>query len=450
MATDAVFDHDRDASMSDVQRKQELAGLARSVDALFSSESPEDAEPVSTDVLDAPHGEPEAPSTEDVEPPAADPPGEALPTVLEAPPQDVGVTEPPPQEVGVHEPPRQDLEVPEPAATRAEPGVAYVAAEDFVPTELDRAVDAYLDGDAGRAAEIERIAAEMLRNKELEPIVRAVLRLAIAAGEPPDRSVHAVIGTVVSPVVLRRLARRLGEERDERRRAEHRRACRVLGEDMAGAIRDELAESTDRLARRILCDTLVEMGEPGRRVIEEMAQDENRFLARNAVAILGDVGGDRAAELVTSALANTDARVRREALRSLAKLHVEDSAPLVVGMLEDSDPSVRLAAAVAAGELRVERALRGLIGMLEATSDPDECVPLLRSLGQIGDPGAVSSIEKRAVRSLFSRPRADVRIAAYRALHQIGTPHARRLLNQAVSDKDPEVKAAVKELLHMR
>ena len=29
-------------------------------------------------------------------------------------------------------------------------------------------------------------------------------------------------------------------------------------------------------------------------------------------------------------------------------------------------------------------------------------------------------------------------------------PHARRLLNQAVSDKEPAVKAAVKEMLHMR
>ena len=90
------------------------------------------------------------------------------------------------------------------------------------------------------------------------------------------------------------------------------------------------------------------------------------------------------------------------------------------------------------------------IAMLDATKDPEEALPLIRALGQLADPGAVSSIERFAVRSLFSRPPTDVRITAYRALSAMGTPHARRLLNKAVNDKDPEVKAAVKEMLHLR
>lgn len=384
--------------MSDAQRKNELTGLAKSVDALFSvSTSSVDAEASTTHLLEPPP----VPAPEASTSNASDP-GPSLP---EAPADPVG---------------------------------------------LDEAVDAYVAGDAARADEIERLATELLEANELEPVARAVARLVSASEETADPSARAVAERLMTPTVLGRLARRMGEERDEERRAEHRRVCRAIGEPMARAIRDDLAVSTDRLARRIHCDTLVEMGEAGRRTIEEMARDDNRFLVRNAVALLGEIGGEGSAELVTSALANTDARVRREALRSLAKLGHEEAAPLVVGMLEDPDPSVRIAAAVAAGELRVERALRTLIAMLDACSDPDECLPLVRALGQLADPGAVASIEKHAVRSLFSKPRTDVRIAAYRALHQIGTPHARRLLNQAIGDKDPEVKAAVKELLHMR
>ena len=97
-----------------------------------------------------------------------------------------------------------------------------------------------------------------------------------------------------------------------------------------------------------------------------------------------------------------------------------------------------------------KRALKPLVAMLDATKDPDEAGPLIRALGRIADPGAVRSIEKHAVTSLFSRPRTDVRITAYRALNEIGTPHARRLLNQAINDKDARVQAAVKELLHSR
>ena len=341
------------------------------------------------------------------------------------------------------------------AATRpADPAAPTETADDTADevfdTALDQAVQAYLDGDTGRADEITALGEEFLERKELEPIARAISSLVAAAGEPADDSIMAVARPLMSPPVLARLARRLGSERNEERRAQYFAMCRSIGTPMAEAIRDDLAESTDRLARRIHCEALVEMGDSSRAVIDAMAVDENRFLVRNAVTILGDLGDERAIELITSALANPDARVRRDALRALTRLGAEDTGQFVLGLLEDPDEDVRLAAAVAAGELGVERALKPLIAMLEGTTDPDECIPLIRALGHLGDPGAVASIEKHAVRTLFSKPRTDVRIAAYRALNQIGTPHARRLLNQAVSDKDAEVKAAVKEMLHMR
>ncbi len=196
--------------------------------------------------------------------------------------------------------------------------VDYGEDEEASPTPLDLAVDAYIGGDLDKAAEIEMLADDLVKRKEIEPVARAVAQLALAAGLPRDESVYAVAESIMSPVVLGRLARRIGSERNEDRRKEYFIACRVIGEDMAVAIRDDLADSTDRLARRIHYDALVGMGDASRKVIEDMAVDENRFLVRNAVAILGDVGGERAVELVTSSLANPDARVGREALLSLA------------------------------------------------------------------------------------------------------------------------------------
>ena len=73
-------------------------------------------------------------------------------------------------------------------------------------------------------------------------------------------------------------------------------------------------------------------------------------------------------------------------------------------------------------------------------------VELLGGLGQLGDPGAVQAIEKRAVGSLFSKPVTEVRVAAYRALHEIGTPHARELLAKARDDKDPVVRTTARQL----
>ena len=343
--------------------------------------------------------------------------------------------------------PAEDAREAVPAASESEP----VAVADMAPTPpLEAAVEAFLGGDASQRPEIERLALELRDGRDVDAVAAAVGRMAAAAGEPPDNDILELALSMTTPLVYERLARQMGGVRDEERRKELFVACRNLGEPMARAVRDDLSDSTDRLARRVHCEALVAMGPVGRPIIEEMAVDDNRFLVRNAVAILGETGGDKAVDLVTSALANPDAKVRREALRSLAKLGDEEAGGLVVGLLEDPDPDVRIAAAVAAGELRVGRALRFLIKMLDGTSDPDEAIPLIRALGQIGDPGAVASIEKHSVPRLFSKPRTDVRIAGYRALNQMGTPHARRLLNQALDDKDPEVKSAVKDILGMR
>lgn len=417
--------------MSETEGSKQLTGLARSIDALFApsvhaaSSTLMDAGEVPGDADWSAHAFPPLPELEG----AAD--GGPLP-LLEF---DDALSETPARDADPARP--QDV---------ASPG----GEEEFEPTPLDQAVDSYLVGDGARADEIRRLAGEMLESREVQPIVRCLAKLLVAAGDPPDPAVHDVARSMISPVVLGRLARQMGAERVEERRREYFGVCRVIGEDMAVAIRDHLAETTDRLARSIHCDALVAMGEAGRRVIEEMAVDDNRFLVRNAVIILGTTGGPRAVELVTGALANPDSRVRREALRSLAKLRDAESGLLVVGLLDDPDEDVRLAAAVAAGELRVQRAVRPLVAKLDAARDPDQALPLLRALGQIGDPGAVASIEKHAVRTLFSKPRADVRIAAYRALHGIGTPHARKLLNRAVEDRDPGVKAAVRSILGMR
>ena len=413
----------------------ELTGLARSIDALFSSAVVASPPPTEFDDL-SPAGLDDA-SGPDFDASAGVEPDVAL---VESDTDEPSIELQPPSVAVVAE---DDLD-PVPADSIKD------SEEGDEPTSLDLAVDAYITGDLERAGEIKTLAEEFLSRKEIEPIARSVARLGVAAGDPPDASVYAVAESIMSPMVLGRLARRIGSERDEARRREYFKVCSLIGEDMAVAIRNDLADSTDRLSRRIHYDALIAMGDASRKTIEAMATDDNRFLVRNAVAILGETKGDRAVELVTSALANPDSRVRREALLALAKLGDEEAGELTFGFLEDSESEVRIAAAIAAGELRVVRALKPLIAMLEAATDPDESLPLIRALGQLGDPGAVASIEKHAVRSLFSKPRTDVRIAAYRALNAIGTPHARRLLNQAVSDKDPEVKSAVKEILHIR
>jgi HEAT repeat protein len=188
------------------------------------------------------------------------------------------------------------------------------------------------------------------------------------------------------------------------------------------------------------------MGPVSRPVIEAMIEDDNRFLVRDACVMLAEIGGERSVQLVTSALADTDPRVRVEALHALGELGDAEAGSLALGFLEDADSNVRIAAAVAAGKLGIERALRPLLQLLEHEEEADKRVRLLQALGDLGDPGAVPAIEKHAVPSRFGKASTDVRVAAYKALHRIGTPHARDLVQRAANDKEPAVRAALRGL----
>ncbi len=421
--------------------RKELRGLARSIDHLFQdrdaseveasatadeAETPEVTSNEAPEATDAPEvvEVPEAlESAEATDGSVPDAPEATDSTVREAT-QDVVWEATPPRE-GPGRQPKPDV-------------VAF-----------GNAIDAFLASDPlardGQAREIREMAAALRETGSLDALADAAERLAVQ--DDDDEACLAMAQALVTPAVASRLAARLGAGREEERRAQLIGIFQRIGHEMALAISDALSDTTDRYARRVFMEAMVALGQEGMLVVEQMMEDPRWFVVRNAVAILGEVGGDRAVELLTTSLAHSDPRVRREGLRSLARVGGEDAGMLVYGMIEDTDPEVRLAAAVAAGELKIERALKPLLALLDQERDDDVLVGVLHALGQLGDPGAVNAIEKRAVGSFFSRPSAAVRIAAYHALYKIGTPHAKSLLVRAMNDKNTEVRRAVRQLL---
>jgi len=302
----------------------------------------------------------------------------------------------------------------------------------------------------GKARTLRIEAAALREANALAVLSDTVERLTREAGDPPDEACLGMARALLHDGVGGRIATRLGAARNDQRRDELKRTCLLLGERMLDALADALAATQDRFARRAFVDTIVAFGEEAMPVVERMVGDARWFVVRNAATILGEIGSERAVELVTGTLGHPRARVRREAVLALAKIGGEDARRLVPGLLDDPDPDVRTTAAMAAGELGSEGALVPLLALADEESDPALVVALLRALGQLGDRAAVGVIETRAVGSFFRRPPTEVRIAAYRALHRIGGPHAKRVLTQAVEDRDPEVKAEVRRLLGMR
>lgn len=398
--------------MPETDSERELGGLARSIDALFSRGARAPARPES---------------------------GETIRTANEE------AVEVRPGPGTFDHDPFESLEAH--TSLGAEPAASPTAFGGAPGGDLAEAVEAFLAGVLGADDQVKEIAATLRDRMALDPLADAVERLVHSSDDAPDDTAVSLARETMNPAVASRLVQRMGHAEDDTRRAGYVLLSQRLGTVMAKAFRGALTDATDPHARRAYYDALIAMGETSRPIIEGMVEDDNRFLVRNAVAILGEIGGDRARELVTSALANTDGRVRREALQSLAKIGGEEAGQLVLGFLEDPDVEVRAAAAQAAGALRIDRALRPILALLESEDEPDVLVPVLNGLGRLGDPGAVQAIERRATGSLFSKPSTEVRVAAYRALHDIGTPHAMDVIRQAHEDKDPVVRTTIRTLV---
>jgi len=285
----------------------------------------------------------------------------------------------------------------------------------------------------------------------MAPLAGAVVRLASTlvseAGRPdaPD-----LARELAEPDVATEIALVLGSVRGDRRRREMVEVASQLGGRIAPAIAGALSETEDRFARRAYIDAMVALGDSGAKVVAQMVEDPRWFVVRNAVRILGETGGEEAVAHLTTTLANDDARVRKETVLTLARIGGEDPSMLVVGKLGDHDPDVRAAACRAIGVLKVDRALKPLLVLLRTEKDNEVVEQVLLALGQLGDPGAVKAIEKKAAGGLFSRTPTGVRIAAYKALLTIGTPHAMALLEEASDDSDDEVKEAVGRILGLK
>ncbi len=316
---------------------------------------------------------------------------------------------------------------------------------------LTQAVDSFVagEGDLEGLAQLIRDDAVALREENLlTPLLDAVERLARSAPvQEPDHRASGLARQLANPTVAAGIALRLASAREDERRAELTAACKSLGEEAAVAIAAALASAGDRSERRNLLDGLVAMGDQGLAQAELMVKDGNSWgVVRNGVTILGELGGEKAVAYLMDTLQHHNPKVRRETLTALTRIGGDGATLLVMGKLDDPDDDVRATAVRAAGMLGSDREVRTLLARLDEEQSEEVIQEILRALGQMGDPGAVTAIEKRAVGSFFSRPSTEIRIAAYRALSLIGTPKAKGVIEAATEDKDPEVRAAARSL----
>jgi HEAT repeat protein len=282
-------------------------------------------------------------------------------------------------------------------------------------------------------------------------LARAVLLLGRRGMKEQDTLLMDLATGLTDERVCSQLAAWIGTWEDPAERDEVIELAAILPECLAVSLVEELTQDAlARSGRRATVEALIRFGPRGQSQVERLLGDSRWFVIRNGLTVLAGWHDPDTLDLVVPVLSHEDGRVRREAVVSLGRMSMAEAHVYVVPMIEDPDPLVRAAAARALGTIGSPAGVHRLMGRLEEEPESDVETEIVWALGQIGDPAAVPLLEKRAVNSLFNRPRREIRVSAYHALAAIGTPHALTLLEAAELDRDPEVRKTATELLAKR
>lgn len=189
-----------------------------------------------------------------------------------------------------------------------------------------------------------------------------------------------------------------------------------LGPMAVAALLEALSHEESRPIRVHLVGMLAAIGDQALPEIRKHLRDKRWFFVRNLVWIIGEIGEPRFIPHLGIIVKHPDVRVRREAVRSMAKLRNEATSKVLLSAVDDTDLEVQLLAIRGLGTAEAHDGvprLRELLRLPNRTGNNTEVIRAAAiSLGRIGASKALPDLKTLARRPWLFR---DRRIAVYEA-----------------------------------
>jgi len=226
--------------------------------------------------------------------------------------------------------------------------------------------------------------------------------------------------------------------------------------EVTAPLMTRLSLEADAQVRKNLTEALVRQGSVALPLLLEHLRDERWYVARNAVAILGDIRDPSATGPMKPMLAHQDARVRRETVRALTRIGGQSATGVLLQLLEGADAELGQQALLSLGAMKNPAAIPALLRLLaqeNGNRGPDLRRGAIKALGEIGAIEAVPTLIEVLASKRFWRPgrHNELRAAAATALGEIGDEAALPGLEKASSESNETVaRAAVQALKQLR
>jgi HEAT repeat protein len=255
--------------------------------------------------------------------------------------------------------------------------------------------------------------AQRLREQNtLEPLLPALFFL---HGEQTDDArgaalrVHAgqTLSQLLSEGTIELLLDRVGEE-DSPEAEPAADLCTDHWERVAPQVLQRYLNMESAAARATLTALFIRVGMPVIPLLLPLLADEQWSVVLAVIPLVGEIGGEEVVGDLAEVAFHANARVRREAIRTLAKVGGVEAEGMLINLLNDRDPSMKLQAILSLGIMQSRQAIPLLVGMLEQRDPFLENLQLKKeaalALGRIGDRQVTPHLLRALTRGhLFAR-----------------------------------------------
>lgn len=184
----------------------------------------------------------------------------------------------------------------------------------------------------------------------------------------------------------------------------------ALGPDAVPGLLDIYAKEEAVGGSRVLFNLLCLFGEPAVREAQKRLKDPRAYYVRNLLILIRRAGAATSVSPVRPLLQHKDQAVRLEALGTLLKFKDPSAVEPLRDAIHAADPDFAAQAIVLAGQYRVADVTDDVLSKLKRVilfeTDYAENEEIIRALGNIGDPRAISDLEKLARAALSFYPRS--------------------------------------------
>ncbi len=215
-----------------------------------------------------------------------------------------------------------------------------------------------------------------------------------------------------------------------------------------------LSDLEQMKSRRVVCDALAVLAKDDLETVLKKLQDDNWFIVRNIVYVLGRIGDIRIISHLKMIKDHIEPKVRKEIIHTLSEIKSDEAKNILVSYLSDSDSSVRVSALKRISLLEHRKAVPHILKIISSDEfdgkDLYEKKELFDALAILGSESHLPYLKELLMKKswLFGRTKADeLRLLSTQALLKMNVPGAMDILREGANSSDKVIRKICEDAL---